>query len=640
MELTDTPAALVISSQRWSGARLAVGAAALLIAIVAPGTVGRGAGAAAVSEPDAVVQILVIFSDDPSQSWIRDLTDGITLAPPNSSGGRPVWYFEYLDAVRFQHEGRDQEFLTAMRDKYRDRRPDLVVAVASNAIDFAVSTHATLWPEVPLLLASYGGTAPRVDSTLRNVSSLSFEYGFDAAMATAKAVFPGATTIYVTSGLSAVERVRERDVDEAIRRAGMAFVDLAAPSTAAALAKVAQLPEDALLFIAGGQVDADGRVIPTWQLCEMLAATANRPALMLGAQFLGCGIVGGLMRDYEKIGTIIGERAVAAASGAALSAEVVRFATIATLAFDERQLERWHVDERRLPPGSTVSFRRPSLWRDYRNEVIIVIGAVAIQSLLIAGLLYERRARRDAELDSRRSLSLAAHVDRRSAMTALTGSIAHELNQPLASILHNAQAAEMLVTSNRATIPALQEILRDIRAEDARASQIVQRHRAMLQRHELEKVPLDLHAIIRESLALIAHDAAQRQVHIAADLPAAPCIVVGDHILLQQVVVNLLLNAMDAMAQTPPAQRRVTVCSTIGRRTVEVALSDRGPGVPPHVINRLFEPFVTTKPAGLGIGLAIARSTIEALEGTIDARNNPEGGATFRFTLPIVNGTR
>src|SRR6185369_15824835 len=137
---------------------------------------------------------------------------------------------------------------------------------------------------------------------------------------------------------------------------------------------------------------------------------------------------------------------------------------------------------------------------------------------------------------------------RRVAMAALSGSIAHELGQPLGAILHNASAAELMLTAEQLPREELREILHDIRADDDRAAQIVQRHRAMLQKHELERRAIDLHAVIRDSLALIAHEALRRAITVDVRLPDTPRIVSGDRILLQQVIVNLVSNAIDAMA--------------------------------------------------------------------------------------------
>ena len=604
-----------------------LGAACALLLTVMP--------AAPLHAADRRPAIVVLFVDDSSQSWIRDMSDGVADAMRRQGATSPILYYEYLDSVRFGEPDSRARFRAALKDKYDEGRPlDLVVAVAPDAIAFAREARGELWPGVPLLLTSYTTVVPDSATAEPKTSGLSFEWGFDHALGVMKTVFPNTARIAVVAGASQVERVRQDRTARAIKDAGLAQMEVTGPTLGETLNAVRRLPEQTLVFIAGGQVDASGNVVPTWPLCQAVSAAANRPTLMLGAQFLGCGIVGGLMRDFKKIGEGIGERALAELAGRQTGNEVVPFASFSTLEFDARQLARWQVPEGRLPRGSVVQFREPSLWREYRSEVIVAHVGLVGQSILIAGLLYERRQRLKAEGESRRSLALAAHVDRRAAMTALTGSIAHELSQPLGSILHNAEAGELLLASNRASSAEIREILHEIRAEDARASQIIQRHRTMLKPHQIEKRPIDMHAVVRESLALVAHDAARRRVEIDARLPAASALVMGDHVLLQQVVVNLVINAMDAMAATPEPRRRVTVQDGAAGDFVEISVRDFGPGLSADIAARLFEPFVTTKAEGIGIGLTIARSIIAAHDGSIDARSNSDGGATFRFTLP------
>ena len=170
--------------------------------------------------------------------------------------------------------------------------------------------------------------------------------------------------------------------------------------------------------------------------------------------------------------------------------------------------------------------------------------------------------------------------------------------------------------------------------------QIIDRHRKMLRSRQLDKKAIDLHAVISESIALVGHDMRARQIEVAVSLSSNPCVISGDQVLLQQVFVNLLMNAMDAMAETLPARRRVTIASEASATHVVVSVRDSGPGLPAHMLGNLFTPFATTKPHGLGIGLTIARTIVDAHGGTLDAHNNPEGGATFTVTLRCIDASR
>jgi signal transduction histidine kinase len=406
------------------------------------------------------------------------------------------------------------------------------------------------------------------------------------------------------------------------------------------LGRVGRLPDRTVVFIAGGQVDASGIANPTWPVCEQVASAANRPVFMMGSQFLGCGIVGGRMRDYKQIGQLVGTRALRLLSAGTPINEVVPTAEFMVLKFDSRQLERWKIPADRLPPGSVVDFRRPNPWRDYRWQLMAVLAATVLQSALIVGLLYERRARQTAELEARRTLALAAHFDRRAAMGELTSSLTHELSHPLGSIMHNAAAADLLLASNRAESEELREILRDIRSEDVRASEILTRLRTMLKGRELEKRPVDLNTVVRETLAIIARDASEREVRIESALSPSPCLTAGDQVHLQQVVLNLALNAMDAMARVPDGQRRLRISTRVTGEGPQVTVRDTGPGVPEEIANRLFEPFVTTKEQGMGVGLSISRSIIQAHGGRIEATNDQAGGAIFRFILPPLSAVK
>jgi two-component system sensor kinase FixL len=218
----------------------------------------------------------------------------------------------------------------------------------------------------------------------------------------------------------------------------------------------------------------------------------------------------------------------------------------------------------------------------------------------------------------------------------LAAGLAHELNQPLGAILTNVQAARRLVRLVPPQTELLSEILDDVAADDLRASEVIRRMRALLRKGELDFQPVDLNEITHDVIRLIASDAILRQVRVAPqfepDLPG----VVGDRVQLQQVILNLLINSMEAMASTPMERRRLVVRTSHPRpMLVQVAVQDLGPGFSPEVLRRMYDPFFSTKPDGLGMGLSISRSIIDAHGGRIRAFNNPSGGAIVSFTLPV-----
>src|SRR5437667_1636989 len=272
------------------------------------------------------------------------------------------------------------------------------------------------------------------------------------------------------------------------------------------------------------------------------------------------------------------------------------------------------------------------------TEFPVEIGLSPIQAaegLLVLTAIVDITARKQAEAEAQRQRAELAHVARGSTMGELAASVANELNQPLGAILSNAEAAEMFLNQNPPALQDVREILSDIRKDDERAGEVIRRMRALLRKREMEMQTLDLNSVVEDVFRLISSDAALRKTAIDADLSPRQPRVRGDRVHLQQVLLNLTINAMEAMAKHPPDKRRLTVRTIVnGDSTVEVLVSDSGDGIAPDKLPRLFEPFFTTKPNGMGMGLSIARTIIEAHRGHIRAENNGSRGATFHIALP------
>ena len=231
-----------------------------------------------------------------------------------------------------------------------------------------------------------------------------------------------------------------------------------------------------------------------------------------------------------------------------------------------------------------------------------------------------------------------AHVNRFSTAGELTASIAHEINQPLGSILANAETAAAILnrSSRRPDIVELKDIVNDILHDDQRATEVIRRMRSLLKKAPFEQKQFDLNEVVQETIRFFSALAIGRKFQMVSVITPEALPVLGDRIQLQQVILNLVMNGIEAMKDTPSEYRIISIRTSRAENFAELSVSDRGPGIPEDKLKAVFEPFYTSKPEGMGMGLSIARTIVEAHDGSISAKNRDHGGVSFRISLPLT----
>ena len=302
--------------------------------------------------------------------------------------------------------------------------------------------------------------------------------------------------------------------------------------------------------------------------------------------------------------------------------------------FNQPLRSRWRT-ARCSPPQTETQARIISSLQQYRPEFFVAVAAVLLQAFLIVLLLIERRRRRTAELNARLRLAELHQVNRVAALGEMSAAIAHELGQPLAAILTNAEAVTLLLAQKPPQIEEAHQALQAIVRDNQRASDVMRRITALYQKNACTPAPINVNALIAEVTHMNAREAAHRNVEVTLDLGAGIPTISGDRIQLQQVVLNLLRNAMDAIPDDSTV-RRVIISTRRNDDGVRISVSDSGVGIPEDARAHIFEPFFTTKNQGVGLGLAISKRIVEAHNGRINVFRSPMGGAQLALELPAV----
>src|SRR5579862_7987527 len=589
------------------------------------------------NEPGAPVKrVLMIFNESKDVPGNILLEQALRAEMQKVLTNRIEFLTEYLDASHFSDKEHFRLFQDYLGRKYAGQKLDLIMVFPSRDYRLATELPGALFPDVPVVFVAVNEM--EVPEAIRKLGITGIVQRFDlrGTLGLILRLQPDTRRVVVIGGTSDVDRATLDRIEEASHALeGIEFDFWTNRPVAELPGAVRSLPEGTVVLLSTVISDVNGQTFYMSQLAQMLAPSASVPVYVLGGWVLGSGAVGGSVVDSDDLGTRAGQLALRVLNGAKPEELPIEVATKGTPMVDWRALQRWHIKESRVPAGGVVRYRPQTLWDLHRNFILISSSVLVAQAITIAGLLAQRRKRRWAEAEILAQRMELAHVARVSTMGQLSSALTHELNQPLGAILRNAEAAEIILQRGQPNLEEVRAILADIRRDDKRAGDVIDRMRTLFKRRSLVSSRLALRNLVEETVALARPDAEARQVKMSVQIPPLSPMVWGDRVQLQQVLLNLILNAMDAMDAVPKSRRSLVVQVREAKDGhLRVAVSDCGTGIAPEDAAHVFEPFFTTKPNGMGMGLAISQTIIEAHGGKIQVESSGQNGTTFTLTLP------
>jgi signal transduction histidine kinase len=521
-----------------------------------------------------------------------------------------------------------------LRSIFPDQQLDLAIVVGGAALRLYQRYRMRLFPSTPLLAIAEERRF-RPSEFAGNETTITSTIDFGVVIKNILQVLPETSNVAVVMGNSLLEQYWAEQIRSGFRpyESRLSFTWLNELPFQEMLNRAAALPPRSAIYFGFMLADASNVAREEDSFFSTLHGVANAPIFSDRDLHFGRGIVGGPLISTDERTRKAVNAAVRILRGEAPADIKIPPVGFSTQKFDWRQMQRWGIIEKNLPPGSEIYFRDPTLWGRYRVQILATCAALLAQAALISWLIFEHRRRHLAEIQSRNAMAELTYMNRSATAGQLSASIAHEVNQPLTGIVTRANAALRWLRAETPDLEKTGAALEQIVVAGHRASDIITSVRAMFRKDTSEKLPVDINGIIRIVLVIVRIDLWKNGVELQTQLDEQDPVVEGDKVQLQQVVLNLVMNAIEAMQSA--RRPRVLKISEQGKPdVVHVSIEDTGTGIDPSNVNRIFDPLFTTKERGMGMGLSICQSIIENHNGRIWVSPGVARGSIFQFELP------
>jgi signal transduction histidine kinase len=547
-------------------------------------------------------------------------------------------YADFLDLARFPGEADELRAARYLAEKHSALPPDIIMPLNSEALRFATKYRGTIAPNVPIVFCCVTPDRAAANDRPKDITGVYSQFDVGKTIELARQLQPDASNLVIVSGSSEIDRrwlaVLRREIEPYENRFNTEYW-IGVPYKSL-LERAAHLARETIIVFVTDYDDSTGQPLFPAQVVEALAQAASAPVYGPSDTYLGRGVVGGYMDSFESMGVSAADLALEVLSGKQPAAIDPQPSQNRKFRVDARQLLRWKISAKNLPADTVLSFREPTLWDEHRNLVLATILIVLLQATSIAALIIQTLSRKRAEVASQTALSNLARVSRLTTIGEMTASIAHEINQPLGAIVTDGEAGLRWLGRATPDLDEVRAVLLRIVGSGHRASGVISRIRAMLKKDIDTKVPLDLNNLVEEVLVFVRGEIEEHGIVLKTQLKQSLPQVFADRIQIQQVVLNLVLNGIDAMATVGDRERELRLrLEQDSPSTVVLTVEDVGKGISPDIKDHIFEAFFTTKAHGMGMGLSICGSIIASHGGRLLVSAGQPYGAIFQVELPV-----
>ena len=595
------------------------------------------AGSVAVAAESKRVMVLHSFGRDfkPWNEYARTIRTQLERQSP--------WPLDIVDhslvTARSSDDNSEQAFVEYLRALYAKAPLDLIVSIGAPAAAFVQAHRHNLFADTPMVFTAVDERRVQFTKLTVNDAVVAVRIDYLAALENILRVLPDTRSVVGVVGTSPIEKFWQEEIARSAQpladRVAFSWTDKL--SFEEILTQAATLPPHTAIFWELMLVDAAGVVHEGSAALARLNAVTSAPIFSYDESFFGGEIVGGpllsVLEGSQKAAAVA-VRILGGEKAGDIKEPPIGFGTPK---FDWRQMQRWGISEAALPPGSQIYFREPTTGEKHRLEILVVCAALLIQAGLIFWLIYEHRQRSLAEVSSHNALGELANLNRLATAGELSASIAHEVNQPLTGMVLKANAALHWLKPEKLDVENARAALTDIVEAGHHAADLIVSIRAIFRRGSNAKVAVNINDLVSTVLAVVRMDLQSKGVRVETQLDGALPAVVGDPVQLQQVILNLVVNAMDAMRIVQHRVLSIRSSQTVSGM-VHLSIEDSGVGISEADRGRVFERLFTTKAGGMGMGLSICRSIVESHGGGIWVSSAPSRGTIFQLELPGAAG--